>query len=123
MVVLGVALGAVAGLVLSGVYYAVVPVPAGSGDSAPTRAAGLQALVELVRSASVAALFAGLMGAAGFSGAVTGGLLGLALWVLPVVLLAGSVFHQGAPARAAALHAGDWLLKLLVIGALVGAFR
>ncbi|MGB7448001.1 MAG: DUF1761 family protein [Ornithinimicrobium sp.] len=122
MIFLGVALGAIAGLVLGGVYYSALPVSPAPGHSAPTRAAGLQAVVELARSAFVSALLAGLMSAAGFSGALTGGLLGLALWVLPVVLLVGSVFHEGTPIRTAALHAGDWLLKLLVVGALVGSF-
>lgn len=45
-------------------------------------------------------------------------LLALALWVgFPAVLLAGSVFHERVPV---ALHAGDWLVKLLLITGIVG---
>ena len=40
--------------------------------------------------------------------------------MLPVVLLAGSVFHEGTRPASAALHAGDWLLKLIVIGMILG---
>ena len=42
--------------------------------------------------------------------------LALALWIgFPVVLLTGSVIHEKVPPMLAAIHAGDWLLKLLVI--------
>jgi Protein of unknown function (DUF1761) len=51
-------------------------------------------------------------------------LLGLALWVaFPVMLLLGSVVHEKVPWRLAALHAGDWLVKLLVISLIVGIWR
>ena len=50
--------------------------------------------------------------------------LALALWVaFPVVLLAGSVFHERVPVALAAVHAGDWLLKLLVVTAVTGLWR
>jgi hypothetical protein len=48
-------------------------------------------------------------------------LLGLVLWWgFPLVLLSGSVMWEKVPAPTAVLHAGDWLLKLLVISAIVG---
>jgi len=37
----------------------------------------------------------------------------------PVVLLTGSVFHERVPPRLAAVHAGDWLMKLVVIAGIV----
>jgi hypothetical protein len=47
-------------------------------------------------------------------------LLALALWTaFPLVLLAGSVFHEHVPARLAAIHAGDWLLKLILVAAVM----
>lgn len=47
--------------------------------------------------------------------------LALALWVaFPAVLLAGSVFHERVPVPLAAIHAGDWLIKLLLITGIVG---
>ena len=70
----------------------------------------------------VAALVGGLLAAADWSGLGSGALLGLSLWTLPVVLLAGSVFHEGVPTRRAAVHAVDWLVKLVAVGAILGLF-
>lgn len=123
MVALGIGLAAVAGLIVSGIYYAVAPAaPAVAGAELPKRAALLQVVVELLRSAAVACLIAGLMVSGNFGGPGAGAFLGLALWVLPLVLLVGSVFHEHTPVRVAALHAGDWLLKLVAIGVVVGFF-
>jgi hypothetical protein len=48
-------------------------------------------------------------------------LLGLALWLgFPFVLLTGSMMWEKVPAVTAMLHAGDWLLKLVVISVIVG---
>ena len=50
--------------------------------------------------------------------------LGLALWIgFPVILLLGSVVHEKVPWRLAALHAGDWLVKLLLIAVIVGIWE
>lgn len=38
---------------------------------------------------------------------------------VPVILLAGSVFHEHAPALLAAIHCGDGLLKLVLVAAVV----
>ncbi len=78
--------------------------------------------MELARSLVVAAVLAGLaVGVAGWAGAVE---LGLALWIgFPVVLLIGSVIHENVPWKLAAIHAGDWLAKLVVIAVIVGVWR
>ncbi|MPZ54047.1 MAG: hypothetical protein GEU79_15165 [Acidimicrobiia bacterium] len=75
-----------------------------------------------VRAAVTACLVAGLLVAGDWSGPTSGALLGLALTVLPLVLLTGSVVHEGIPIRTAAAHAGDWVIKLTVIGAVTGMF-
>jgi hypothetical protein len=42
--------------------------------------------------------------------------IGLWLWVgFPVVLLTGSMLWQNVPWQLAAIHAGDWLIKLILI--------
>ncbi len=47
--------------------------------------------------------------------------LALLLWVgLPFVLLTGSVLWEKVHPATAAMHAGDWLLKLLLIALIVG---
>jgi hypothetical protein len=43
------------------------------------------------------------------------------LWLgFPLVLLTGSMIWDRVPTVTALLHAGDWLLKLLVISVIVG---
>jgi hypothetical protein len=50
--------------------------------------------------------------------------LGLALWIaFPVVLLVGSVTQENVPWKLAAIHAGDWLAKLLIIAVIVSLWR
>lgn len=34
----------------------------------------------------------------------------------------GSVLHEGYSSRLAAVDLGDWFLKLILIGAMIGAF-
>ncbi|MBY5161438.1 DUF1761 domain-containing protein [Nitriliruptoria bacterium AS10] len=118
---LAIAVATIVGVVISGTYYAVVtlPEPADGVRQPPT--AAVQGAVELGRSAATALLVAWLAGEAGRASLVDGAVLGAALWVLPVVLLVGSVVHEGTPVRAAVVHAGDWLLKLVAVGAVVAS--
>ncbi|MGH2602308.1 MAG: DUF1761 domain-containing protein [Dehalococcoidia bacterium] len=96
----------------------------GSAAAEQERPSPWLAPVELLRHLIVAAVVAALAVAAGLTTWTSGLLLGLGLWVgFPVVLLAGSVFHEKVPWRLAALHAGDWLLKLLIVGTVVAAWR
>jgi len=80
--------------------------------------------VELARSATVATAVAALAGRTGTAGARDTIGLGLALWgAFPFVLLTGSVVHEKVPWRQAAIHAGDWLVKLVLVSAVVGRRR
>ncbi len=119
MIALGIGSAAVAAFIGSAVYYGVLPAPAAS-EPAPQRPVAAQVLVELLRNLAVASLVAGLLAVADRNGLGDGAVLGLSLWTLPVVLLAGSVFHEGVPTRRAAFHAVDWLIKLVVIAGIVG---
>jgi hypothetical protein len=121
VIALGVAIASAAAFILSAVYYGVMPAP-DTVEPAPQRPLVALILVEMLRNLTLAALVAGLVAAADWSGPGKGLLLGLALWAVPVVLLAGSVFHEGVPLRRAGLHAGDWLIKLGAIGAITGLF-
>jgi hypothetical protein len=79
---------------------------------------------EIVRSLVLATVIAGLSKRLDLESLAGAALLGLTLWVgFPVVLLAGSVQWENVPWRLAALHAGDWLLKLLAIAAIVTLWR
>src|SRR5438132_10900924 len=95
------------------------PVAAMAGAKMP---AG-KLLIELVRClvlAYVIARFTALLGVSSWMGAVH---FGLFLWIgFPVILLAGSVLWENVPWKVAAIHAGDWLVKLLVIPIVVSVW-
>ena len=96
------------------------PVAAMAGAKMP---AG-KLVVEFARClllAYVIALLVTLLGIHHWTGAVHFGLL---LWIgFPVVLLTGSVLWDNIPWKVAAIHAGDWLVKLLVIPIIVSLWR
>jgi hypothetical protein len=105
-----------AAFVLGGAYYAVLGdrLP-GAGDTAPWQLA-----VELLRCLVLCAVVAGLAAEGGVDDPAGGLLLGLALWIgFPLVLWAGAVIHEKTPVWLAAIHAGDWLVKLPAVGMLV----
>jgi hypothetical protein len=71
--------------------------------------------------AYVIARFVALIGIRQWMGAVH---FGLFLWIgFPVILLVGSVLWENVPWKVAAIHAGDWLVKTLVIPIIVTAWR
>jgi len=45
------------------------------------------------------------------------------LWVFPVMILLGSILHENVPWDLGAIHAGDWLIKLLVVTIIVSLWR
>jgi hypothetical protein len=123
MLALAIAVAAIAAFLLSSVYYALAPnLPTAQGTVRSTKPRLWQVLTELVRSALVAGLVAGLLVTAGWTGPIAGALLGLALATIPVVLLTGSVIWEGVPVKVGLLHLVDWLLKLPLIGLIVGLF-
>jgi hypothetical protein len=80
--------------------------------------------IELVRCLILAYMVSSLvmlLGVHSFLGAVH---FGSMMWVtFPVLILAGSVLWEKAPLGVAAIHAGDWLVKLLVIPIIVTLWR
>ena len=46
--------------------------------------------------------------------------LGAFLWIFPFFILVGSIVHEHYPIALALIHAGDWLVKLLVISVILG---
>jgi Protein of unknown function (DUF1761) len=77
--------------------------------------------VELARSTAVATAVAVLADATGRRSTGETARLGLGLWgAFPAVLLTGSVVHEKVPWQQAAIHAGDWLIKLLLVSLVVG---
>jgi hypothetical protein len=123
---LSILVASVSVFVLSSVWYmALSPVEARFlGAAAPQRGGRpgpAKAGLELLRSAIVAGVIVGLARRSHVDGVGAVVLLGLVLWAgFPLVLLTGSVIWERVSPVTAALHAGDWLLKLVVISIIVG---
>src|SRR5438094_7949686 len=96
------------------------PVAAMAGAKMP----GGKLLIELARClvlAYVIARFVALLGVSTWMGAVH---LGLFLWIgFPVILLTGSILWETVPWKVAAIHAGDGLVKLVVISIIVSVWH
>lgn len=125
MVVAGIAVAAFAAFVLSSVYYVLLsPVEQRAlGERALDRGKPGPAKVaaELIRTVVVAAGFAWVAHRAGLLALPGSLLLALVLWIaFPVVLLTGSIIWERVPWQTAAIHAGDWLLKLVLIAVALG---
>lgn len=123
-----VAVATVAAFVASTVYYTAFDrlraSLLGAEPSTGERPPAWKIAAELTRSLVIAtalALAVAELGVAGVGGALV---LGLVVWLaFPVTILSGSVVWDDVPWRLAAVHAGDWLVKALLIAVLVGLWR
>ena len=114
----------VAAFVSGGAYYAALGEQLATVSSAAAAAAEEQPPwtypVELLRCLVLALVVAGLASQGEIDEAGGGLVLGLALWVgFPLVLWTGAIVHERTPVKLAAIHAGDWLVKLLLISVIV----
>jgi hypothetical protein len=114
--------GAALAFVLGGAWYATLGAPAAAADGERlSRPAGLTALVETVRCLLLAAVVTTLALLTGADTWWQGLLLGVLLFVgFPLVLWTGAMWHERTPLRTALVHGGDWLIKLVAVGALMG---
>ena len=124
---LAIAAAAVAAFILSAVWYGVFGRQlaklndAYAGDQ---RMPAWKVLAELVRNLVVATALAGIIDRAGIGAVAGAAALGSVMWLaFPVVILAGSVIHENVPPKLAAIHAGDWLVKLTAIAVIVGGWQ
>jgi hypothetical protein len=124
---LAIAAAAIAVFVFAAVYYSVLAGYGARWSAAWAESSGTPPwliLVELIKALVVASVIAGLVGLLGITDVAGALVLGLVLWIaFPVVLLIGSVTHENVPWQLAAIHAGDWLVKLLVIAVIVTIWR
>jgi hypothetical protein len=80
--------------------------------------------LELGKSIVVAAAVAWLVTMGGITSLLSALMLAGVLWVaFPVVLLIGSVTQENVPWKLGAIHAGDWLAKLVIISIVVTLWR
>jgi hypothetical protein len=77
-------------------------------------------VVQSLVVASMLAYFVVHLGIVNWKGAVH---LGALVWVFPAMILLGSVVHENVPLMLAAIHAGDWLVKLLLMTVILGVWR
>lgn len=94
-----------------------------SGAASNSSPNAVKALCELLRTfilAYVIARLVLLLNIVDWKGALR---LGILLWIgFPVVLLTGSMLWQNVPWQLAAIHSGDWLIKLVLIPVTVAAW-
>jgi hypothetical protein len=124
-----IAVAVVAAFVASSVWYIVFAEQRAALSDAPNAAVGARPrpgamILELARTLVLAAVLAGLaanLDVEHWTGALQ---LALATWIgFPIILLSGSVVWENVPWRLAAIHAGDWLIKILIIVFTVGLWR
>jgi uncharacterized protein DUF1761 len=96
------------------------PVAAMAGAKMPVG----KLLIEFVRCLVLAYVIAGFVAQLGVGSGLGAVHFGLILWIgFPVVLLTGSVLWDNIPWKVAAIHAGDWLVKMLVIPLIATSWR
>jgi len=122
---------ALAAFALSFVWYSAFAEPMlrlhpGRPDTpaAMMRPAAWKMLVEVGRNLILASVLARLARGLAVSTWTAAAGLAVLLWVgFPFVLWTGAILWENVPLELAAIHAGDWLLKLLAITVIVGVWR
>ena len=97
-------------------------VPAGGPETVDFRSAPTSSkVIDFARGFLVAAVLVALVDRTRSTGVASSMQLGLLLWLgFPLVLLIAPVIWGGQPWKLSALHAGDWLIKLLAMTAVLG---
>jgi hypothetical protein len=117
----------VAAFVSAGAYYALlgnqlatVSEAAAAGEQPPA----WKLAVEVLRCLVLATVVAGLAVRGEVDEWIGGLVLGAVLWIgFPLVLWTGALIHERTPWKLAAIHAGDWLVKLLLIAVIVSVWQ
>lgn len=119
---------AIAALVASAVWYIVFAKaraalsPAAAQSASRPRPA--QMLLELARNIVLALVLCYLVALLARTSWLSALGLALILWIgFPVLLLSGSVMYEKVPPKLALIHAGDWLIKLVLIILLLNLWR
>jgi len=92
-------------------------------DADVRRVSAGKILFEVIRSFVVVFVIAHLLALAGILGWRDAAQFGLWLGTFPVMILVGSVLWDKRPWKLAAIHAGDWLFKILLVAVILGVWR
>ena len=120
---------AVAAFVVSSVWYTIFGNawmelrgmdPATAAETATPAWTMLFVVIQSLVVAFVLAYLIVRLGVVNWKGAMR---LGALVWVSPAMILLGSVIHEDVPLMLAAIHAGDWLVKLLLMAVVLGVWR
>jgi hypothetical protein len=123
----GVVVAAIAAFVASGLWYS--PLLLGTlypklRGAAPGTMSPVEIVVELLRTLVVAYVFAHVVSLIGISDWKRGLRFGSWVWIgFPCMLLLGSVAHENVPLPLAAIHAGDWLVKVVIMTLIPSLWR
>ena len=80
--------------------------------------------VEIVRDLILASVLAWLTRGLGVSRGPAAAGLAVLLWIaFPLLLWSGAVMWENVPVELAAIHSGDWLLKLVLVTVIVAVWR
>lgn len=127
---IAVLVAAVASFVASGAWYAVfgdamVRLQAEwRGAKAPDQPEIWKMVGFFASSLVTALVMAFLIGRIDIMGWLDAAELGLLLWVgFAATQWLGSILGEDVPLKLAALHAGDWLVKLLIIAVIIGVWK
>jgi hypothetical protein len=123
---LAVSVAAVAAFVASAVWYTLFANSmanlsnTGSAESGTSIWTMLFVIAQSFVVAFMVAYFVSRLGVTGLAGAAGFGAL---VWIFPAAILLGSIVHEGVSLALASIHAGDWLVKLILIAVIVGMWR
>ena len=83
----------------------------------------VQKLFEVLRSFVVVLIVAHLLAVAGAGNLSSALQLGIWLASFPVMILVGATLWDKVPWKLTAIHGGDWLLKILLVSVILGAWH
>ncbi|HEV2109863.1 MAG TPA: DUF1761 domain-containing protein [Gammaproteobacteria bacterium] len=119
-----------AAFVFSGLWYAVFGklrmALLGNDEKATAdlrKVSTVQKLFEILRSFVIVLIVAHLFAVAGAGTLISALQLGLWLGSFPVMILTGATLWDKVPWKLTAIHAGDWLFKVVLVSAILGAWR
>ena len=119
---------ALAAFVMSSLYYS-PPLVGGIWRAVDPAAAAItfsfwKPLIEILRTLGIAFVMAHLLVMVGAKDVASSVIFALWIWLgFSALMWVGAVMWEGTPWQVAVIHSGDWLMKTVLIAAILGAWR